>query len=361
MADQIEYKCPNCSGSIVFDTASQKMKCPYCDTEFELETLQQYDEDLKMTEADNMVWDTALGAEWSAEDRDNVRIYVCQLCGGEVVGEATTAATSCPYCDSPIIMKGMLSGELKPDYVIPFKFDKDAAKEGMKKHLKGKKLLPKAFKSENHIDEIKGIYVPFWLFDAEVDAKIRYKATKVHTWSDSNYNYTETKFFSVYRSGHIAYEHVPADGSKKMDDNLMESIEPFIFEEAVPFQTAYLSGYLADKYDVSEEENVERVNKRMKQSTENAFAGTVRGYSSLVTENSNLSLDNTKAQYALYPVWLLNTTWHEKKYVFAMNGQTGKFVGNLPMDKGALLKWLLGSWGIASAVTFLITVLMWII
>ena len=73
-------------------------------------------------------------------------------------------------------MMGQVSGALKPDYVIPFKIDKKAAKEALQRHYKGKKLLPKIFKKENHIDEIKGVYVPFWLFDADADADIRYKA-----------------------------------------------------------------------------------------------------------------------------------------------------------------------------------------
>ena len=142
----------------------------------------------------------------------------------------------------------------------------------MKKHYSGKKLLPKVFKDENHIDEIRGVYVPFWLFDADADAHIRYKATRVRAWSDSDYNYTETSFFSVVRGGSIGFQRVPVDGSSKMPDVLMESIEPFYFEDAVDFHTAYLAGYLADKYDVDAEASVERANERIKNSTADAFA-----------------------------------------------------------------------------------------
>ena len=195
MSDIIEYKCPQCGGSIEFDSGTQKMKCPYCDAEFEIEALKQFDEDIKNTEGNDMTWDSAMGAEWTAEDREKVTVLVCDNCGGEVVGDATMAASSCPYCDSPIIVKGAIGGELKPDYVIPFKLDKKAAIEGLKKHFMGKKLLPKAFKDENHLEEIKGVYVPFWLFSASSNANVRYKATKLHTWSDSNYIYTTEKVF----------------------------------------------------------------------------------------------------------------------------------------------------------------------
>lgn len=226
--------------------------------------------------------------------------------------------------------------------MIPFKIDKKAAKEALQRHYKGKKLLPKIFKKENHIDEIKGVYVPFWLFDADADADIRYKATRVRTWSDSDYDYTETSYYSIGRSGDIGFDRVPVDGSSKMPDDLMESIEPFKFEDAVDFKTAYLAGYLADKYDVTAEQSIDRANERIKRSTEDAFASTVKGYHSVTTENSSIRLHNGKAKYALYPVWLLNTTWKGKKYLFAMNGQTGKFVGDLPVDNGLYFKWLGG-------------------
>ena len=249
-------------------------------------------------------------------------------------------------------MMGQFSGALKPDLVIPFKLDKKAAKAGLTKHLTGKRFLPKIFKDQNHIDEIKGIYVPFWLFDTDVDAQVRYRATKIRTWSDSDYNYTETSHFMVHRGGSVGFEHVPVDGSSKMADDLMESIEPYDFSEALDFQTAYLAGYLADKYDVTAEESIERANQRVKRSTEEAFAGTVQGYSTVTAENSSVQFHGGKARYALYPVWLLNTTWNGNQYTFAMNGQTGKFVGDLPVDKVAASLWTIMLAAIFAAVTY---------
>lgn len=329
-----EYKCPCCSGAITFDSHLQKMKCPYCDTEFEMESLLGYDEDLKNSGADNLEWHTDKQSQWTADEQNALRSYVCNSCGGEIVTEATTAATSCPFCGNPVVMMHQLKGDLKPDYVIPFKLDKKAAVEGLKKHLKGKFLLPKIFKSENHLDEVKGVYVPFWLFNADADADIRYRATRTRVWSDSRYNYTETSFFSVYRAGIISYDHVPVDGSSRMPDDLMESIEPYDFKEAVSFQTAYLAGYLADRYDVDAQTSVNRANERVKTSTEDAFRDTVHGYATVTPEASSVRLENGRTSYALYPVWILNTTYKGEKYIFAMNGQTGKFVGNLPTDWG---------------------------
>ena len=356
-----EYKCPCCGGAISFDSKIQKMKCPYCDTEFEMETLKEYEEELQNEQADDMNWDSADNREWQEGEQEGLRSYICKSCGGEIVGDANTAAAACPFCGNPVVMTEQLSGMLRPDYVIPFKVDKKAAKEGLMKHLSGKILLPKVFKDQNHIDEIKGIYVPFWLFDADVQAKMRYKATKIRSWSDSEYDYTETRFYSVHRGGSIGFEYVPVDGSSKMPDDLMESIEPYRFADAVDFQTAYLAGYLADKYDVAEEECQKRANERIKRSTEEAFADTVNGYATVVPEGGSVQLENGNAKYTLCPVWILNTTWQGKKYLFAMNGQTGKFVGDLPVDKAAARKWTFGLTAIFGILSYLIVWLIWLI
>ncbi len=326
-----------------------------------METLASFDDVLKQEQGDDMKWDTTAGNEWQDGEADDLRVYSCRSCGGEIVGDETTAATSCPFCGNPVVMMGQFSGALKPDYVIPFKVDKKAAIEALKKHYNGKPLLPKVFKDQNHIDEIKGVYVPFWLFDADADAHIRYKATRFRTWSDSQYRYTETSHYAVIRAGSLGFERVPVDGSSKLDDTLMEAIEPFDFSQAVDFQTAYLSGYLADKYDVDSEQSIDRANERIKKSTENAFASTVIGYNSVIPVSTNVQLQNGRAKYALYPVWLLNTSWNGQQFMFAMNGQTGKFVGNLPMDKSAFRKWLFGLTGAIAAAVFAVSYLLWLL
>ena len=352
MAALQEYKCPCCGGAIAFDSSLQKMKCPYCDTEFEMETLQICDEQLNSEKEDDLTWDTNAGTQWLDGETDGMRVYVCNSCGGEIVGDENMAAASCPYCGNPVVVMGNFKGSLKPDIVIPFKLDKEAAKKALSKHVHGKKLVPKVFKDKKHIDEIKGIYVPFWLFDAEADADIRLLGKKVRSWSDSSYDYTETSHYLIKRSGSLTFRAVPVDGSTKMPDELMESVEPYDLSEAVDFQTAYLAGYLADKYDVDAQQSVERANERVKTSTEQVIASSVKGYDSVTPESSSIRLCNGKAKYALYPVWLLNTKWEDKTYTFAMNGQTGKFVGDLPMDKKAKFKWFLISAAIIAAAVF---------
>ncbi len=349
MADTQDFKCPRCGGKLEFDAASQQMVCPFCDATFDPETLRAASDEHTAGEAEQPLpaadaqWSGA-GQSWSDGEDASMQSYICRSCGGEIISEATTAATSCPFCGNPVVLSGRVSGTLKPDYVIPFKQTKEQAIEAMKGFVKGKRFALQSFVRDNRLQEVKGIYVPFWLFDSDVYAAVRYDATKTRHWSDSDYNYVETSKYDVYRSGTMRFENIPVDGSKKMADDLMDSLEPFFFDDAVDFQTAYLSGFLADKYDVTMEESLPRANQRTQNSAKQALAHDVHGYDSLSLREETVKIFPGKAKYVLYPVWLLNTKHLGKTYTFAMNGQTGKFIGNVPVSKGRLA-------GLFSAVT----------
>jgi hypothetical protein len=208
---------------------------------------------------------------------------------------------------------------------------------------------------------VKGVYVPFWLFDAEVDANMRFRCTNVRTWSDTNFIYTQTSHYNVVRQGELAFNAVPVDASSKMPADLMESIEPFDTSAAVEFKTAFLSGFLADKFDYNSEECIARANERIRKTTEDTFTRTVTGYATTRPEYRGVYMRKSEVKYALLPVWVLNATWRSKNYLFAMNGQTGKFVGNLPTDWGIFWRWFAILTVVISAVLILIAgVVLWI-
>ena len=326
-----EQKCPHCGGAVEFNVGAQKLKCPYCDAEFDIAAMQQA-EDFAANTVEQINWNSQ-GSQWGAGETDGMSVYACKSCGGEIDADQTTGATSCPYCGNQVVMKGQFSGALKPDLVIPFKLDKKAAKEALKKHFRGKKFVPKAFLAENKLDEVKGVYVPHWLFSCDAVVNATYQAEKYKHWSDSKNEYTETTAYNVYRSGSIGFDNVPVDGSTKMPDDLMESIEPFNLNEAVPFNTAYLAGYLADKYDVDVNQSMGRANERIQASALDAFEDTVEGYNAVTPMQAAMQVANGSYKYALYPVWILNVKWKGQNHTFAMNGQTGKFVGNIPTEE----------------------------
>ena len=341
MADIQEYKCPNCGGILTFEPGTQKMKCPYCDSEIDVQALADYDNGLNnFSEKEEMRWETP-GNVWHEGETEGMRIYVCKSCGGQIVGDENMGSTACPFCGNPVVMMGQFSGDLKPDLVIPFKLDKEAAKKAYLNHIGNRKLLPSLFRNKNHIDEIKGMYVPCWLFDTGADGRMQFMGTRMRVWADGRNQYTETQYFDVYREGHMEFKGLPVDGSSKMPNNLMESLEPYDLSEAVDFQTAYLSGYLTDRYDVTAEECIPRVNERVKQTTFDTIASTVQGYQTVSYQGGDVRTEQGQIKYAMYPVWILNTTFGKEHYLFAMNGQTGKMVGDLPIDNGKVWKYRL--------------------
>ena len=349
-AQVTNYQCPACTGPLRFSGETGKLQCEYCGSSFdvaEIEALyEQKDEAAAAAKqaADAQAaqekapagdgWDTSdLNDDWGA-DADGMRAYSCPSCGAELICDETTAATSCPYCGNPTVVPGQFAGTLRPDFVLPFQVTKDDAVRALKEHYKGKPFLPRPFTQENKIQEIRGVYVPFWMFDGEAEGSASYETTIVRRYDTSDEEITETSYYNVFRSGSVAFEKVPVDASSKMPDDHMDSIEPFDYSALRPFSTAYLPGYLADKYDVSVEDSRERADERCASSLEGALRKTVTGYATVRLEHKDVRLRRGKVHYALLPVWMLNTKWNGKDFLFAMNGQTGKLVGDLPMSWG---------------------------
>ena len=346
MATQItNYQCPACMGPLHFVGESGRLECDYCGSNFnvaEIEALYKEKEQKAAKAAedtenapetkDGSEWDVSgLNEDWGA-DAEGMRTYSCPSCGAELLCEATTAATSCPYCGNPTVVPGQFSGILKPDYVLPFKLSKEDAIKALKKHYRKKPLLPSTFSKANHLEEIKGVYVPFWMYDGKASGSAQFHATQVHTYTSGDYEITETSHYDVRRAGSLGFEKIPVDASSKMPDDYMDSIEPYDYSDLKPFSTAYLPGFLADKYDVSVEDSRERADKRCVGSLICALKSTVSGYTTCNETSRNIHLKRGKVHYALLPVWLLNTKWEGKDFLFAMNGQTGKLVGNLPVS-----------------------------
>lgn len=367
-AQRTNYQCPGCTGPLHFSGASGKLECEYCGASYdpaEIEALyaekeekaaaaQQAAEEARDRQAppsgDEAAWDTSdFSRDWGAEG-DGMRAYSCPSCGAELICEESTAATSCPYCGNPTVVPGQFSGELRPDFILPFKLSKDDAVKALKAHYKGKFFLPKRFTEENHVQEIRGIYVPFWLFDGQAEGDAHYEATRSHIYRLGDYEITETEHYDIYRAGTVTFEKIPVDASSKMPDDHMDSIEPYDYQELKVFSTAYLPGFLADKFDVTVEACRERADQRCAGTLTSALRDTVTGYDTCMPTSNSVNLKRGKVHYAMKPVWMLNTKWKGKDFLFAMNGQTGKLVGDLPVSWGKV-------WGLFAAIAAPLSVL----
>lgn len=328
--EAVQYKCPNCDAELNFKPDTQDFACDYCDSHFtEAEIKQICAENEQMKLDKNVV-------EEKSKFEENTCLYHCASCGAEIMCEETSSALFCYYCHEPIILSGRLSGDYKPDKVIGFSVSHDKAIDDFKKWCGKRLFCPKDFKQKQQLEKMTGLYVPFWVVDCNIDAHYEGLAKKVRSWSSGNYNYTETKEYNVVRSGSIVLEGLPADGSRKIEDALMEAIEPFDYTKSKDFSMSYLSGFFADKYDVDKQGIFPRIKQRATNASKAIIKKSLSQYSYTSPSSEYYNFKKTNWQYMLLPVWFMTYKHGGKMYEFALNGQTGKIAGTPPLDSTKL-------------------------
>jgi DNA-directed RNA polymerase subunit RPC12/RpoP len=338
MAEQMtSYQCPSCNAPLHFDPQSQKLKCDSCGNTYTIEEISKYfdeaNQEAVSIDAEAAQTEAAGAMQWSEEEASHMRAYHCPACGARLITDDTTAATSCPYCGNPQIIPAQFEGALRPDSLIPFHLQKQDAVDALNRYYQGKPFLPSAFKEQNHIEEIKGVYVPFWLYDAHVHTNLQYSGERAISTRHGDDIVTITSHYAIGRQSDISFEKVPADASSTMPDELMDSIEPFDYKDLKKFDLSYLPGFLANRYDVDAEKDSKRADTRMTNTALDATRSTIHGYTALLPIRENTSVKPGTVWYTLLPVWMLSTRYQGKNYLFAMNGQTGKMIGDdLPVD-----------------------------
>lgn len=358
MEDVVSYKCPSCGASLIFGTETQDFGCEYCGGHFNKEQLDEIygssQEAYPGLEPDAESEELNRQTEKFAEEN---RLYMCPSCGAAIVTDSDLSASAeCHYCHSPVVLSGRLSGEFRPDKIIPFTRTKQDAMDGFNNWLRPKKMFAaKGFGSPQTLQKIQGLYVPYWLADCCVEGNITANCYKtISAVRTGDYITTTESHHIAVRKGSIIYHGVPADGSSKADDALMESIEPFDYNQMIDFNMAYLSGHYSEKYDVTKEMVHDRIMRRVCADTTAQLMKTITGYSRISVKESQTVLTNINWKYVMLPIWFLSYTYKGKMYYYAMNGQTGKFGGIVPLDK---LKLFLFSAGIGLAVLAVIIAL----
>ncbi len=317
--------CPNCGGTLQFDPQAGKLKCIFCDSLFTQEEAEAFfnqqneEEDIKDS-----------GSDWG-DLAEGMKAYSCNTCGAEIICDQNTAATKCPYCDNTTVIEAQFSGAIKPDLVIPFSFTKEQAMEKYKGYYEKRKLIPRNFLTGSKVEEIQGVYVPFWLYDGAVNIDAEFEAAD----RTENNNEIVRKIYKADRRGTIGFENVPADASKRMPDDIMDSVEPFNFGDLKPFSMTYMPGFLAERFDVEKEDDLKRAENRVINTAKQKTKATVR-HDEVTEKRGDYKVNYTKKKYAMLPIWYLTTSWEGKQWNFAMNGQTGKFTGDLPIDNTKL-------------------------
>ena len=361
-----EQKCPACGGPMVFDPVSGKMLCEYCGTKVDIAETQEAAESSGNGSAGAAgAAGAAAGAAGAAagagaasaaggseaeatavggfdfqnlsdqvtdENAEDLPIYNCKSCGAEIIAPPSQIALTCPYCGNNIVLTDKVTGKLRPDGVIPFKITAKQLPASMQNFYKGKVLLPKRFFSDSTMGHVTGVYVPFWVFSGKAEGTIDFVGDKSSSHRQGDYEITETSRYAMSRKISIPFKNLPVDASGRVDDALMDSMEPFDMNEAKPFDMRYLAGFTADRFDVAKNDIESRAKKRMLNTAAGIALANVAGYSNVRRTGGEVNL-NLDAKYLLFPIYLFDIKHDKKNYSFAVNGQTGKVVGEIPTDK----------------------------
>lgn len=327
----LHYKCPNCGADMAFDSESGKLSCHSCGRKDNIDNF-----------SDEFITTTF--------SEDEAKEYHCKNCGANIITEAETTATTCSFCGAGVVLADRLSGIMAPSKVIPFTISKEEAMKAFRKWCRNGRLTPKGFMTADRIKNITGIYVPFWLYNVNSKVQVDALCTKVRTYTRGEYIYTETRYYNVYRNINLNYVKVPVDASKKMDDELMDKLEPYDYEKLKDFKTPYLAGYIAEKYDYNENELLPRAKDKVKSYIDSYISSTISGYSTVKYRRKEINIQKKNAYYTLLPVWMVYYDFDKTEHTFAMNGQTGKVVGKPPISYIQVAKWFSG----IASVTFIV-------
>lgn len=319
----LHYKCPSCGSDMSFDSETGDLSCPSCGRH---EKIENYQEELQTSSANDV----------------ETKEYHCENCGAILLTTADTTATNCSFCGAGVVIADRLSGQLAPAKVIPFTISKEEAIDAFKKWCRKGLLTPRGFMNADRIKSITGMYVPFWLFDLNSKVQVSAECTKVRTYTQGDYIYTETKYYDAFRDINLDYVKIPVDASEKMNDELMDRLEPYPYDQLKDFKTPYLAGFLAEKYNYSDDELLPRAKDKISSYIESYISSTFAGYHSVFYKNKQIDTKNVNSDYVLLPVWMVSYDYNHSEHTFAMNGQTGKVVGKPPISMGKVAAWFSG-------------------
>ena len=306
-------KCPSCGGKLIFNPETQLLTCNFCENTYTSEKLEVLEQ---IRPADS--------GEASEAEEDKSEI-VCDNCGAVLITDNDTVSTFCAFCGSPAVITRRLSNRFRPDYIIPFKVTKEQAEQKFIEFAKTRKYVPRDYYNKDNLEKITGIYVPFWTISSRCSVSVRGEGFKRKLGRTDKY--------VLMSDFDVKYNNVPFDGSVEIADDLMEAVEPFDTSDKKPFGTSYLQGFYAQKFNLTPDKLTDRIITRMERYGKETAAMSLHEYDSVEIGACGVRPYDIEQSYSLYPIWFLNYKYNGGNYRIAVNGQTGKVDGYLPVDR----------------------------
>ncbi len=342
-------KCPNCGAVILFSPKTKGYHCEHCSSDFSATEIEDYEKSISQRENDS-------------DFNSHTNVFICDSCAAEVISDENTAATFCVYCGSPLSLKGRISGELRPDYIIPFESDKETAVNSFIAWRKKKWFVPSAFKKVAHLDKITGLYAPYWILDCYLYATLGLQGEEV---IDDGNKY-RVKVYSHESKAVVKCDKILADASFKLDDTLMNALEPFDFSKMVEFNRSYLLGFYADRYDMPKDIVYDRIKSRAENGAFKLMSDSFARFKNRKITKKESEIIRENWSYAFFPVWVINFTYKNEKKEFLINGQNGRIIGELPISTPKLIAFTILASTLFAVVggpllVLIIKILIWII
>lgn len=259
---------------------------------------------------------------------------ICVNCGTAIPYTEFQSAGRCPSCGTYLLRDDKVSNNFAVDVVLPFAVTRYQAEEKLKEEFGKKLFIPATFLSHKTLEKMRGVYVPFWMYDYDTDITYQAVGTKVRHWTSGDRRYTETSYFDVGRRMHVDYKGIPVDASIAMDDKIMDLMEPYDYRQIVTHDNKYLSGFDAEVYNMTPDQLEYRALSKADKASRGWVKTTTTGYNSLLQERLDSNNKPRGSRYALMPVWVYEYRFQGKNYTFYVNGQTGKCVGTAPKSTG---------------------------
>lgn len=335
----ISYKCPACGGPLKWDAEKQKYGCEYCRSQYTQADLDKLLENATTEKAEETPAPQAPASAQKEADGGVIRTYSCPSCGAQIVTDGTTAASKCYYCHSPIVLSEKLSGTFKPDCIIPFAIDKKKAEQIFRDWVKKHKYIPSDFYSDSQVEMLSGVYFPYWIYNAKIGGSVRGRGMNDRVWMQGDTQYTETTTYEISKQGEMPVSNISRIALGKASKVLCESVAPFDETRMKPFEYGYLSGYVAESRDIESASVVPEIRDEVEQFAKAQLQGSVSGeFERVQLDSVDTKIKSESLRYALMPVWTLTYKGRDGKvYYFSVNGDSGKTVGELPVDKQKLI------------------------
>lgn len=348
---ETDRKCPQCDGTMNFDPETGKTLCPFCGYEEEIE------DDIELPAAEELDFSKAEltgNCNWGVEKKT----VICKNCSAETIYDALDVANECPYCGSNQVMEASDKNSLAPNGVVPFAVTSDTAASNFKKWIGKKFFCPKLAKESAKPDSFKGIYLPYWTFDAQTQTQYAASYGKDRRVKSGDGDYkTVTDWYKTKGTYSEFIDDQLVLASTKHDSAILKRIEPFNTAENKSYKPEYVAGFLAERYSIGLQEGWEKAKGFIHDRLQHSISKKIRE-EKRADRVKNLRMStrytNITYKYLMLPIWISSFQYNGKVYQFMVNGQTGKVYGQTPIS---IIKVLLTAFGIILGIILVLCLL----